>query len=304
MTLLRIVLCRLLAAFRKKRLERELDEELRAHLEMLVEEKIRRGMAPEGARYAALRSFGGVEQAKEEYRDQRGLPMLETLAQDLRSGFSATVPEQGVRGGGHSHFGPRHRRQHGHLQRCVRRASEAAAVCEPGPTGQGFRSERGGGHPGAGCSYAEFLEWRRQNHVFSGMAAVQGHELTLTGRDEPMVVKVGDVTADFFSVLGVAPLTGRTFLPEDGEQGAAPVAVLSDGLWRSRFGADPDLIGRTIDLDKRSFTVVGVMPGNFRFSLDGRGGQLWIPMVQDPFFGPLTKGPGGHGGIYSPLLHG
>ena len=103
-----------------------------------------------------------------------------------------------------------------------------------------------------------------------------------TGPDEPTVVKVGDVTADFFSVLGVAPLRGRTFLPADGEQGAAPVAVLSYDLWRSRFGADPGLIGRTIDLDKRPFTVVGVMPGNFRFSLDGRGGQLWIQVLQDP----------------------
>ncbi|MGD0124510.1 MAG: ABC transporter permease, partial [Terriglobia bacterium] len=120
------------------------------------------------------------------------------------------------------------------------------------------------------------------------MAGVQGHELNLTGRGEPMVVKVGDVTADFFSILGVPPMMGRAFLPADDDQGVAPVAVLSEGLWRSRFGADPDLIGKAIDLDKRSFTVVGVMPASFRFSLDGRGGQLWIPIVQDPTFGPLT----------------
>jgi len=157
-----------------------------------------------------------------------------------------------------------------------------------------FEVNEAAGITGSGCSYPEYLEWRRQNHVFSGMAAVNGHELTLTGRGEPTVVKVGDVTADFFSVLGVAPLAGRAFLPADGEQGAAPVAVISEGLWRSRFGADPELIGKTIDLDKRPFTVVGVMPGNFRFSLDGRGGQLWIQVVQDPLFGPLTKRPGGH----------
>jgi putative ABC transport system permease protein len=123
------------------------------------------------------------------------------------------------------------------------------------------------------------------------MAAVQGHELNLTGRGEPMVVKVGDVTAAFFSVLGVPPLAGRAFLPADDNEGAAPVAVLSEGLWRSRFGADPELIGKAIDLDKRSFTVVGVMPASFRFSLDGRGGQLWIPTVQDPTAGPLAKRP-------------
>src|SRR5215469_7752725 len=88
MNRLRILAARVAAMFRRRRLDTQLDDELGAHLEMLVEENLRRGMLPEEARYAALRSFGGVEQAKEEYRDQRGLPMLETLAQDLRSGLS------------------------------------------------------------------------------------------------------------------------------------------------------------------------------------------------------------------------
>jgi len=83
-----MVASRLVALFRKKRLEQELDEELRAHLRMLEEENVRRGMSPEEARYAALRSFGGVEQVKEQYRDQRGLPMMDTLTQDIRSGLS------------------------------------------------------------------------------------------------------------------------------------------------------------------------------------------------------------------------
>src|SRR2546422_7526063 len=262
---------------------------------MLVEEEnIRRGMTPEEARYAALRALGGVDQVKEDYREQRGLPLMDTLTQDLRSGLSQ-----------------------------LRRNPTFAAVAiltlalgigantaifsvvyavllkplpfrSPGQLVRVFEANDRAGIPAEGCSYPELLEWRRQNHVFSGMAVVQGHELTLTGRGEPMVAKVGDVTADFFSVLGVAPLRGRAFLPADDEQGAAPVAVLSEGLWRSRFGADPELIGRTIDLDKRSFTVVGVMPGNFRFLLDGKGGQLWIPVVQDPLFGPLTKRSGEH----------
>jgi predicted permease len=163
----------------------------------------------------------------------------------------------------------------------------------PGQLVRVFEANDRAGIPADGCSYAEFQEWQKQNHVFSAMAVAQGHELTLTGRGEPMVVRVGDVTADFFTVLGGKPLAGRTFLPADDLQGAAPVAVISFGLWHSRFGADPDLIGKAIDLDKRSFTVVGVMPANFQFTLDGKGGQVWIPVVQDPLFGPLTKGPGG-----------
>jgi len=294
MTWLKQFASRFAALFRKGRLEQEMNEELRAHLEMLIEENVRRGMSRENARYAALQSFGGVEQVKENYREQRGLPLMDTFSQDVRSGlsqlrrnptFAAVAILTLALGIG--------------ANTAIFSAVYAVLLkplpfASPGQLVRVFEVNQASGITGSGCSYPEFLEWRRQNHVFSGMAGVQGHELTLTGRDEPMVVKVGDVTADFFSILGVAPLAGRTFLPEDGEQGAAPVAVLSYGLWRSRFGADSALIGKSIDLDKRPFTVVGVMPANFQFSLDGRGGQLWIQVVQDPLFGPLTKRPTGH----------
>jgi putative ABC transport system permease protein len=149
------------------------------------------------------------------------------------------------------------------------------------------------GIPAAGCSYLEFRDWQRLNQVFSGMAAVEGHELNLTGRGEPTVVRVGDVTADFFSVLGVAPMAGRGFLPKDDEPGGAPVAVISYELWRGHFGADPGLIGTNIDLDQRTFTVVGVMPPSFHFSFAEESGrrQLWIPITQDPSFSPIAKSP-------------
>ncbi|HEY6290080.1 MAG TPA: ABC transporter permease [Terriglobia bacterium] len=294
MTWLRVLNSRLYGLFRKRPLERRLDEELRTHLEMLAEENVRRGVSSDEARYAAWRSFGGVDQVKEDYRDQRGLPVMETLAQDIRSGLSqlrrnpvfaaVAILTLALGIGANTAI----------FSVVYAVLLKPLPFASPGQLVRVFEANDRAGIGGSGCSYPEFLEWRRQNHVFSGMAALQGHELTLTGGGEPMVVKVGDVTADFFLVLGVPPLMGRTFLPEDNEQGAAPVAVLSDGLWRSRFGADPDLIGRTIDLDKRSFTVVGVMPPNFRFVLDGRGGQLWIPVVQDPAFGPVTKRPGGH----------
>jgi putative ABC transport system permease protein len=163
----------------------------------------------------------------------------------------------------------------------------------PGQLVRVFEANDQAGISGEGCSYAEFQEWQKQNHVFSGMAGVTAHELTLTGRGEPTAVRVGDVTADFFAVLGVPPLAGRTFLPADDRPGAAPVVVISNALWRGRFGADPGLIGSTIDLDKRPFTVIGVMPANFRFSFfeEGPSRQLWIPVVQDPLFGPWTKRP-------------
>ena len=97
----------------------------------------------------------------------------------------------------------------------------------PGQLVRVFEANDRAGIPAEGCSYAEFQEWQRQNHVFSAMAGATAHELTLTGRGEPTAVRVGDVTADFFTVLGVPPLAGRTFLPADDEPGAAPVVVIS-----------------------------------------------------------------------------
>jgi predicted permease len=278
---------------RKGRVEQELTEELRFHLEKLVEGLVAKGMTPEEARYAALRELGGLEQIREECRDVRQVNYIENFLQDVRYGLRQLRRSPGFTmvailtlalgiGANTAIF------------------SVVYAVLlkplpfrSPGQLVRVFEANDRAGIPAEGCSYSEFQEWQRQNHVFNGMAAVNGHELTLTGRGEPSVVRVGDVTADFFTVLGVAPQMGRAFLPEDDEQGAAPVVVISDGLWRSHFGANPDLVGRTIDLDKRPFTVVGVMPPNFRFSLDGRGGQLWIPIVQDPLFGPLAKRPNG-----------
>ena len=279
--------------FRRRREEQQLDDELQFHLERQIEQNLAAGMPPKEARYAALRLFGGVQQIQEECRQARGITYIESLVQDLKyalrtlrknRGFTAVAVLTLALGIG---------------------ANTAifsvvyAVLLKPLPfpkSGQlvrVFEANDRAGIPAEGCSYAEFQEWRRQNHVFSGMAGATAHELTLTGRGEPTAVRVGDVTADFFSVLGVAPFVGRTFLPADDQPGAAPVVVISEDLWRNRFGADPGLIGSTIDLDKRSFTVIGVMPANFRFSFfeEGPSRQLWIPIVQDPLFGPWTKRP-------------
>ncbi len=284
---------RIRSLLHKGRVEQELRDELRFHLEKLVEEKVAKGMTAEEARYASLRELGGLEQIKEECRDTRRVNHIENFLQDVRHGL-----------------------------RQFRRSPEFTMVAiltltlgigantaifsvvytvllkplpfrRPGELVRVFEANDRAGISGEGCSYPEFQEWQRQNHIFSAMAGATAHELTLTGRGEPTVVRVGNVTADFFAVLGVAPLAGRTFLPADDEPGAAPVVVISEGLWRSRFGADPGMIRSTINLDKRAFTVVGVMPRSFRFSFfeEGPSRQLWIPVVQDPLFGPWTKRP-------------
>ena len=296
MTWVRMFALRVAGLFRNHHREQDLEDELRAHIEMQTEENVRRGMPAEDARFAALRSFGGIEQAKESYREQWGLPLLESLGQDFRCGI----------------------RQLGRspVFTLVAMATLAlgigantaifsvvyAVLLRPLPfprSGQlvrVFEANDRAGVSGEGCTYQEFQEWQRQNHVFSGMAAVAAHELTLTGRGDPTVVQVGDVTAAFFDVLGVSPLVGRAFEPADDLPGAAPVVVISENIWRSRFSGDPSLIGGSIDLDKRAFTVIGVMPASFRFSFlnEGKGRELWIPIMQDPFFGAMARKPALH----------
>ncbi len=301
MTWIRVIVARCRGLLLRKGVEANLNEELDGHIEMLVEDNLRRGMAPDDARYAALRNFGGTEQMKEEYREQRGLPMLETLAEDVRYGFRQLRRNAGFTlvailtlalgiGANTAIF-----------------SAVYAVLLKPLPFSNAgqlvrvFEANDRAGIGGTACSYLEFREWQRQNHVFSAMAAVAAHELNLTGRGEPMVVRVGDVTSEFFSVLGVKPLLGRAFLAADDQPGAAPVVVLSYDLWRSRFAADPSLVGSSIDLDKKSFTVVGVMPARFQFSFfdEGPGRQLWIPIVQDPLFGPPAMQPLQH--LYTAL---
>jgi len=282
---------RLLMLLRREKFDADLDEEMRLHRELREQEQIDGGLSPKEAHYAAQRRFGNDLVLREESRDMWGWNWLENLVEDVRYGLRTLAKNRGFTAVAVLTLALGVGANTAIFSAVYAVLLKPLPFRSPGQLVRVFEANDRAGIPAEGCSYPEFQEWQRQNHVFSGMAAVQGHELTLTGRGDPMVVKVGDVTADFFSVLGVAPQMGRAFLPADDEQGAAPVAVISEGLWRSRFGANPGLIGNTIDLDKRPFTVVGVMPPNFRFSLDGRGGQLWIPIVQDPVFGPLTKRP-------------
>jgi predicted permease len=269
----------------------DLDQDIRDHIERETQDNIDRGMPPEEARYAALRKFGNVTQIKEETRSVWSFVWLEQLFNDVRCGVRQLRGSPGFTTVATLTLALGIGANTAIFSAVYAVLLKPLPFAHPGQLVRVFEANDRTGIDGEGCSYPEIQEWRRQSHVFSGMAAVQGHELNLTGGGEPMVVKVGDVTADFFPVLGVPPMMGRALLPSDDEEGAAPAVVLSAGLWRSRFGADPDLIGKAIDLDKRSFTVVGVMPASFRFVLDGRGGQLWIPIAQDPSFGPVAKRP-------------
>ena len=125
-----------------------------------------------------------------------------------------------------------------------------------------------------------FADWREQNQTFEDLVAIKSSYFDLINASQPERVSGNFVSAGFFTALGMPAAVGRTFTAEDDQPGRNQVVVLSDGLWRTRFGADPQIIGRSIKLNEENYTVVGVMPKNFHYPVDD--GQLWVPLIPDP----------------------
>ncbi len=277
---------------RKEKQETQLDSELRFHVEQQIAENVAAGMNGDEARRRAYAQFGGLEYIKEETRDARGTHFLGTLLQDVRfalrmlrksPGFTAVAVLTLALGIG--------------ANTAIFSIVDAVllrSLAYPDPNQLVLMFDVPLKQPDAlsAISYRDFTQLRAQNRVFSEMAGNAFHDLTLTGAGEPSIVNTGAVTPEIFSLLGAKPLAGRTLLPEDGKQGAAPVAIVSENLWRSRFGANPALIGQAIALDMRSFTVVGILPASFRYPDGAPHQDVWIPVAQDPVFGPLMLRPG------------
>ncbi|HYA98031.1 MAG TPA: ABC transporter permease, partial [Methylomirabilota bacterium] len=280
--------------FSPGRADQDFEQEMESHIEMLAEENMRRGMEPEEAKRAARVRLGGITQLKETNRDLRGLPFLETLWQDVRYAFRMLRKNPGFTavavltlalgiGANTAIFSVLY-----------------AVLLKPLPyvnSDQLFTVFQALPHEGVtatGMSYANFEDLRQQNRVFLEMAGTQNHQLTLTGRGEPSVVNASIVTSEFFALFEEPPLAGRIFASADGKPGAPAVVILSEGLWRRVFGADRRVVGTSVDLDKRSFTIVGVMPSRFRFPLITESEQVWIPLAQDPLFGSWMTRRGGH----------
>jgi putative ABC transport system permease protein len=142
------------------------------------------------------------------------------------------------------------------------------------PGGYGWRGK-------TGFSAPSFLDYQQQNRVFERMATFNGVGFTLTGAGRPENIRGGMVTAEFFDVLAVQPILGRAFLPEEAQTGRDHVAVLNYSLWQRRFGLDPNIIGQTIQLDATPYTIIGVLPQGFDFTIPDyfKSRDLWVPNV-------------------------
>ncbi|MEN3333754.1 MAG: putative transport system permease protein [Blastocatellia bacterium] len=288
---LRVFLHRLRAMFFKSRLERELQEEIRSHLDMQIEDNLRQGMNPYAARQAALRQFGGVEQVKERYRDRRGLPLVETTLQDMRyalrmlrksPGFTAVAGVTLALGIGAS---------------TAIFSAVNPILFEPLPYPQASRimmiSDHGADGSRIAVTFGTYRELVERSRSFDAIAVMRLWQPTMTGPAEPARLEGQRVSASYFRVLGVLPILGRDFQASDDQFRGPKVAILSDALWRRRFGSDSTIVGRQVKLDDDGYTVIGVMPSAFENVL-APAAELWTPLQYDPSLPSLQGKEWGH----------
>jgi predicted permease len=275
---------RLLASIKRDDRE-DFTAELETHLQLMIEENVRRGLTPAEARRAAILRLGGTESIAESWHDQRVLPLLDTVPRDLRFALRRLIHEPSF------------------AAVCVVTLALAigantaifsavnAALIQPLPyigadrLVQVWETNPQAERWGDWASYPDFEDWARESRAFDGLALYRNARLRLTHGEYPEMLTAVRVSPSLFSVLHVDPMLGRTFLAEEGRPGRTDVAILSCGLWQRQFGSDPTIIGQSLPLDGRNHVVVGIMPPGFDFPTNlrpsARPPDVWIPVVPD-----------------------
>ena len=273
---------RLRSLVQRRRVEQDLDAELRFHLDQQIAENLAVGMSPEDARVSALRSVGSVTLIKEQCRDSLGLRLIDEARQDLRyaftsfsrtPGFTATAVVTLALGIGAS--------------AAVFSAVDTALVKPlPFPDPDHLMSIRetdlrnyGSGGP---VSSGNFVDWKDRVQAFEAVAAWTFEYFNIAGNNEPEQVQGSRVSASYLPLLGARTATGRLFLSEEEQPGRDHVAILTDALWRRRFGAAPDLVGRTVNVEGQAFTVVGILSEKFPTArILNRPVDIYVPLSLD-----------------------
>src|SRR5499426_3528708 len=288
MTWLRLFIHRLCGLFLKRKLEQELEDEIRAHLDMQIEDNLRLGMSPEEARYEALRKFGGVEQVKESYRDRISLSSVDSTLQDLRYGLRMLWKDKGFTavalfslalgiGANTAIF-----------------SLVDAVLIKMLPVKNPERLvslERGDLPPSRSrpaFSRAFFEKAGMQQELLAGVCTFASNpRVNVALNGQPEIASAQRVSGGFFAVLGVNALLGRTITEEDDKvPGAHPVVVISHHYWRRRFASDPAVIGKTIFLNGHPFTIIGVMPPEFFGAIVGEAPDFWAPAMMTEQISP------------------
>jgi len=277
-------IARLKGLLKRGRLDRELDEELRSHVEMRTADNVAAGMSPEAARFDAQKRFGNTTLLKEATRAVDIIGWLDECARDFRyalrmlqrsPGFTAVAVLTLALGIG--------------ANTAIFSVINSVLLGplpyhDPGGLVMVWESNSQHPNPHNTVSPPNFLDWRSRSTVFSSMAYIADVRNNLTGNGEPEEVVVQAVSANFFSLLGVNPILGPGFTTENGQAGHDNVVILDYGLWKERFAGDPAIIGKSILLNGKPRIVVGVAPQNFNWfikdsSLTGAKPRIWSPFV-------------------------
>jgi len=284
----------------RRRQDRDLDEEIASHLQLAIAERVERGETLEEATRAARREFGNVLLVKEVTRDMWGWIAIEQFAQDIRHAcrslrktplFSAVAIATFTLGIG------------------VNTAMFSvinAVMLRPLPFPEserlvavtGVDRRKNFTTPEMSVSWPDFFDWRAQSKAFEHISAYHETAVTMIVGGRPLHTPAAVVSSELFSTLGVQPVRGRPFRIEE-ERAGSDVAIISDSLWRSEFGASPDTVGSVTTLNARPFTIVGVMPAGFRFPISATAAQVWITLaeyarVEQPGDSPMTEQRGAH----------
>jgi putative ABC transport system permease protein len=249
--------------FRRKRWDEERARELAAHLQMEADENVSRGMLPDEARYAANRKLGNATRIREEIYHMNSMALAETIWQDLRFGLrmlrkkpSFTIAAVLTLALGIGATTAIFSVVNSLLLKPMPYANASQLILVKGTSAR---------VPTFSVSFPDFHDYQAQSQSFSQMASDMKAGFNLSGVSQPEFVGGYYVTQNFLSTLGVNPMLGRDFLPEEEKTGTAPVVLISYRLWQSRMEGDPKVVGRNIQLDGRSYAVVGVLPASFFF---------------------------------------
>ena len=285
MTRAQVLVSRLLDAVLRRERDSRLSEEITTHLELLTDDYVARGLTPDAARAAARRAFGGVDQLKAVYRDQRGLPFVDALAQDLQfawrllrrdRGFSVTAVL--VLGLGIGVNNMLFTILNAHTIRGLPIASGHLLA---------YISTFDDRNHDRGVSYPEYMDVQDSTGEFLGLAAYTSAPATVSGDGHPAERFAATfVTANAFELVGVAPVLGRGFVAEDDRIESPHVAMLGKGVWQSRYGSDPAVLGLTVIVNGAPATIVGVIPEASGFPTSA---QIWLPLRQAPGLAALQR---------------
>ncbi len=271
-------LSRLLDLVLRRKREDRLSEEMQAHLDMLADEHVARGMSPDAAGLAARKSFGGVDQIKERYRDQRGLPLVNGLIQDTRYSLRLIARDRWFATAivaalalGIASSGTIVSILYGMNFRGLPFEDADALV---GISAEPTRTQ------GQRIPFGVFESWQSTSQAFVALAAEVDAVINL-GDDASATDRFAGtyVSHTAFRLLRVRPILGRDFDPADDRAGAAPVAMIGHRIWTERYGSDPSILGRTVRTNGMPATVIGIMPEGFTYPVDQ---QVWLPIAGLP----------------------